>query len=203
MQTEAQKKLINFFVKEGIAPATEIADKLLTLFPDLQDNKFFLEEFDQSKGVEISKLVWISASIEGNPDLTDILGSIDKNELVKMIPDLAPVKKHLDLRKTTEVIQFLIDKDKFGFLAEVLVPVAKEIRFKNGKPIGWTSSRGHSYVGYIYGETRAELLQKASDMALKFFNEEVAKQKKKKAPAAVKKSAPKKPVTKAIKKKKK
>lgn len=61
---------------------------------------------------------------------------------------------------------------KLGFVAEVLMPERRPLRFKNGKCVAWSVYSGINTVEYVYAETIEELVSKAEASTANHYQRE-------------------------------
>lgn len=142
-------------------------------------NKYFWEQLNDVE-VKIDKLFWIALS-EDNSDLKDLLENIPEKDWAILIPEVYNDKQFKVFFKEDELIDLLKDKDKFGFIAEIHVPVCDNFSFIKGKPTSWSSSFGRCQVRYAYGEDRASLFDSIRlqvDAAFAYFVEKAKRPKK-------------------------
>jgi hypothetical protein len=142
-------------------------------------NKEAVERLQQSHDVRIEKMFWIAASLE-NSDLKDLIEEMDDEDFKKCFPDIAQSKHLEEYRNDDELLQALVDYDKFGLVAEIHIPIAKDFSYdEKGKPISWSSSFGHCRVDYVYAETLDLLLSEMEKSGDSHFRDFVKDGKKK------------------------
>lgn len=142
-------------------------------------NKEALERIEQAHGAKIEKMFWIAGSLE-NSDLRDLIEEMDDKALKKCFPEIANSKHLEEYRNDNELLQALVDFDKFGLVAEILIPIAKDFSYdKDGKVSSWSSSGGHCRVDYVYAETLDLLLVEIEKSGDKHFKEFLKDDKKK------------------------
>lgn len=142
-------------------------------------NKEAVERLEQSHDVRIEKMFWIAASLE-NSDLKDLLEEMDDKAFKKCFPEISQSKHLEEYRNDNELLQALIDYDKFGLVAEIHIPIAKDFTYdEKGKPSSWSSSAGHCRVDYVYAETLDLLLAEMEKSGENHFKEFVKEDKRK------------------------
>ena len=142
-------------------------------------NKEAVERLEQAHGAKIEKLFWIAGSLE-NSDLRDLIEEMDDKSLQKCFPEIANSKYLEEYRNDNQLVQALVDFDKFGLVAEILIPIAKDFSYdKKGKPVSWSSSGGHCRVDYVYAETLDLLLAEMEKSGETHFKEFLKDDKKK------------------------
>jgi hypothetical protein len=142
-------------------------------------NKEALERLEQAHGAKIEKMFWIAGSLE-NSDLIDLIEEMDDKAFKKCFPTLADCPYLEEYRNDDEILQALVDKDLFGLVAEILIPIAKDFSYdKDGKVSSWSSSGGHCRVDYVYAETLDLLLSEIEKSGEKHFKKFLKEDKKK------------------------
>jgi len=142
-------------------------------------NKEAVERLEQAHGAKIEKMFWIAGSLE-NSDLRDLIEEMDDKAFKKCFPEIANSPYLEEYRNDNEHVQALVDYDKFGLVAEILIPIAKDFIYdKNGKPVSWSSSGGHCRVDYVYGETLDLLLAEMEKSGETHFKDFLKDDKKK------------------------
>ena len=123
-------------------------------------NRNAVKRFEQSYGVEIEKLYWIAGSLD-NDGLKEFINEMDEKDFENCFPEIFKSEEYQQYQDDNELLQALVDFEKFGFIAEILIPECKNFRFQEGKenPVSWSSFGGVCRVAYCYGETREELLK--------------------------------------------
>lgn len=142
-------------------------------------NKEAVERFEQSHDVRIEKMFWIAVSLE-NSDLKDFLEQMDDKAFNKCFPKISKSKHLEEYRNDNELLQALIDYDKFGLVAEIHIPIARDFTYdEKGKPTSWSLSLGHCRIDYVYAETLDLLLSEMEKSGETHFEEFVKEDKKK------------------------
>jgi hypothetical protein len=143
------------------------------------DNKEAVERLEQAHGAKIEKMFWIAGSLE-NSDLRDLIEEMDDKAFKKCFPEIANSKHLQEYRNDNELLQALVDYDKYGLVAEIHIPIAKEFSYdKKGKPVSWSSSGGHCRVDYVYAETLDLLLAEMEKSGETHFKDFLKDDKKK------------------------
>jgi hypothetical protein len=142
-------------------------------------NKEAVERLEQAHGAKIEKMFWIAGSLD-NSDLRDLIEEMDDKAFKKCFPEIANSPYLEKYRNDNELIQALVDNDKFGLVAEILIPIAKDFSYdKKGKPVSWSSSGGHCRVDYVYAETLDLLLAEMEKSGETHFKDFLKDDKKK------------------------
>lgn len=131
-------------------------------------NKQAVERFEQAYSAKIEKMFWIAGALD-NSDLTELIEDMDDEAFKKCFPEIASSKYYEDYRKDGELLQALCEKNKFGLVAEILIPIADNFSYdKKGKPTRW-STGGSSRIDYVYAETLALLMKEIEKSAAIHF----------------------------------
>lgn len=138
-----------------------------------------VERFDQAHGAKIEKMYWIASSL-GNSDLKDFIESMaDSKGFKKCLPEIANMPHFKKYLKDDDILQAFIDKDKFGLVAEISIPIAKDFNYhENGKIRSWSANGSHCRVDYVYAETLDLLLAEIEKSAESHFKEFIKEDKK-------------------------
>jgi predicted HAD superfamily Cof-like phosphohydrolase len=139
-----------------------------------------LEKFEQANDAMIDRLFWIAGSIESS-NLKDLFEEMDENSLKKYFPEMEELILSGNNIDRYEFRDKLIDIGKFGFIAEIHIPIATGFLFNSeGKPTAWSSSRAHCRVDYVYAESIELLMAEIENISEKHFKEFIEQDKKKK-----------------------
>jgi hypothetical protein len=137
-------------------------------------NKKVVERFEQAQGAKIEKLFWIAGSLE-HCDLKDLIEEMSDEAFENCFPEVFNSPYFEEYRDEGELLQALVDKDKLGLVAEILIPIAKNFSYdQDGNVSSWSSSSGYCQVDYVYGDTLELLLvevEKSADKHFKYFLE--------------------------------
>ena len=129
-------------------------------------NEKAVTRFEQAHGVKIEKMFWIAGSIE-NSSLNDLIADMDDKQFKNCFPEILNVKVY-----EKDFLQALIDYDKFGIVAEILIPIANSFKYSSdGTLLGWSSSGGYCRIDYVYAETLELLLNEIEKSADKHFED--------------------------------
>ncbi len=143
------------------------------------------ERFDQLNSPHIEKLLWFAGCLDdaGRRNIIDEFECIDMDvEKLKKIFDIDVPAPNLDefedeYFQPEDVIEFLIDREKFGLYAEVHFPECSDFEYKDNVPCYWTCNFGISRIEYFYTETLEELMEKIEIQNIIFFQEFIKKDK--------------------------
>lgn len=136
-------------------------------------NREYCDKFDQLNGTQIDKLFWIAGSIE-NSDLEDFLqDEMDNNDWNQLFPQLGPAENEgfNDYLEDKELVQLLIEYEKYGLIAQITIPECYNFRYKEGKLTGWSCHPGIRRIKYIYAETIPELYSEIERVQAAVFEE--------------------------------
>lgn len=140
------------------------------------ENLEVIEILEQANDAMIEKLYWIAASIDCS-DLKNLFEEMDTKYLQKYFPKIVD---EIDSIDRYEFREKLLEMGKFGFIAEIHIPIASDFIFnEKGEPSAWSSNRGCSRVEYVYAETSELLLEEIVSAAEITFREFVEKAKNK------------------------
>ncbi len=138
-------------------------------------NREYVDRFDQLNGTQIGKLFWIAASLENFSDLEEFLQEMEDGVWNEILPECGPSEnEHFEeYRDDNQLIQLLIDHDKYGFIAEILTPECSNFRYdEDGKLTGWSTHHGSRTINYVYAETIEGLyaaIEKVSEVEFEYF----------------------------------
>jgi len=124
----------------------------------MSNNKESVERFEQAHAAKIVSLFWIAGSLEES-GLKEMLDEVSNDDFERMFPDVYNGGISAEYHAGEELLQGLIDYNKFGFIAEVNFPKCDEFRFENNRPVSWSVHDGVCSVKHVYAETTEELLQ--------------------------------------------
>ena len=143
-------------------------------------NRDAVERFDQAYGAKIEKLYWVAGSLEDR-ELNDFINEMEEKDFEECFPEIFKSEHYQQYQDDDELLQALVDFNKFGLLAYVLFPECKNFTFKEGreKPVSWSSSAGVCRVAFCYGENREELLKSIEKKSKEIFQEYVQEHKSK------------------------
>jgi hypothetical protein len=145
------------------------------------NNKQALEKFDgYLHGAFIDKLFWIAASWESS-ELKELMEELSERDWLKAMPELKECEYLTEAYEKRQMFEVIVNFQKFGFLAEIHYPICHGFSFgENGKPTSWSSNNGRCRIGYVYAETREELITKIQADADELFQEFINDDRKKK-----------------------
>lgn len=146
-------------------------------------NKEALERFDQAHDARIEKMFWIAGSLQ-NRDLKDMIEEMDDKAFKRCFPEIASSPYFEEYKNDDDLMQAMVDKNKFGIIAEILIPIARAFNYdKKGSPTSWTTS-GSFRPDYVYAETLEGLMgeiEKLAGVHFKTFLDDDKKKMKKSA----------------------
>lgn len=142
-------------------------------------NTIAIERIEQACDANVDKLVWVAASFDQSALKDMIEDLLCFNRVKEAFPDFNEAK-YEDADNYDSIREFLVDTKKFGFIAQVFVPICKNFMYENGSKHPWTWSSGSaSRVVFIYAESTDELVRKIEKAAKALFNEFMEYDKKK------------------------
>jgi hypothetical protein len=143
------------------------------------ENKNAAERFDQMHSATVERMFWIGCSLTSD-GFAELSRSLMEGDFAEMFLDV-DIKKLNEYRDDENTVQFFIDRNKLGFIAEISVPQCHEFQYQPGKgrPIKWSVDNSVSRVVYCYGETPDELINKIEKSVEKCFSSDIELDKKK------------------------
>lgn len=144
------------------------------------NNKEIFDYFFENN-IEIANLIWIAASSDTHELETMIEDIENLEDLKEVFTDIDFFKNsEYFLKKTDEIIFDIIDNDKLGFLAEVLVKERYCYDFdEEEKPTSYLINPAISKILYCYGDTLEALINqiyiKSSEIIKSFEESELEK----------------------------
>jgi hypothetical protein len=133
------------------------------------NNEKFAKEIEETcYGAQITKLIWVAASLSYNNDLKELY----ENEWQQMQKDIDHILPEITPDDYDGFIEHLIDSNHLGLIAELHIPVPDKFHVKEGedKPWAWSSGYGHCALHYIYADTMEELVQQMKNKSEQHFN---------------------------------
>lgn len=144
------------------------------------NNSELLERFDQLNSARVNKLFFVAMMIE-NSDLEDFLQNIEDTSWKELFPEIFENPNFEDYRQDKELVQMIIEYSKYGFIAEVYHPKCCNFVFgEDEKIIGFSILLGIYQIGYVYAESREELLAAIEAQTEKFQEYYMSQEKKQK-----------------------
>lgn len=135
-------------------------------------NRKALDRFEQASNAKIEKLFWIAGSLE-NSDLHSLLDDLDDDQWEKLFPEIYN-SKFFEANKNSADNFGLVDFLKFGFIAEVTIPLCDNFRYGKNKTTPESWSTGYvSHICYVYAETPEQLLKLIEAEAKFWFKEDI------------------------------
>lgn len=144
-------------------------------------NKEAVEIFDQAHSSEVAQLFWIAASLENRRNLEDFMEEMTDEDIMQCFPEIAKSQYFESYKEGRELTQALVNFEKFGLLAQILVPECSKFNYNGKKPVSWSVNSGTCRIAYIYAETMEGLAAEVVKASERIFKQYVAKDKKKKA----------------------
>jgi hypothetical protein len=142
-------------------------------------NKEAVERFSKAQDIRIEKMFWIAGSLE-NSELRDLMEEISDKALKKCFPEIANSQYLKEYVNDNELVQALCDFDKYGMVAEILIPICDSFSYdKNNKPVSWSSSAGSCRIDYVYSDTLEGLMIEIEKSGEEHFKEFLKSDKKK------------------------
>lgn len=141
---------------------------------NLQAVKFFDQKVHASY---IKQMYWIAGSME-NGDFVEFISEMPQKELQKLFPKALNEDVFIDDLDTR--IEFLINYNKFGFIAEIHHPEHHDFRFdEKGEVKSSSINMGSCRISYAYAETTDELLTAILLNSEVIYDEYIKKDQKK------------------------
>ena len=143
-------------------------------------NSEAVERFDQAHGAKIENLYWIAGSLD-NSDFKDKIEELEDRDIEKCFPEIFNSPHYEEYKNNGELLQALVDFEKFGLLAEIHLPECTDFSYEKGKkyPTSWSIIGSVCRIEYCYGETLSELMKEIEKCSRKVFKEYIAKDKNK------------------------
>ena len=141
-------------------------------------NREYSELFDGSTyGTYIYKLFWIAGSIE-NSEFKDFLEELDDDNWKQCLPEFRNSSYYEEYQRNNDLVQALIDLNKFGFIAELRHPKCYDFDYNNNNEIiGHSVSMAVCRISYVYAENHDEMMAKIQESAEKIYNEYIKNDK--------------------------
>lgn len=133
-----------------------------------------VERFGQSNSTRIAKLFWIAGSLS-NYELEDLLQEMEDLNFKNCFPDIFNSEYFEQYRDDKQLIQALVDFNKFGLIAEIYIPKADNFKYEKGEPVSWSVHEGNCRVEYVYAETLELLMDGIEKTSESVFQEYIKK----------------------------
>lgn len=142
------------------------------------NNSELIERFDKLNAARVDKLFFIAMMID-NRDLEGLLQDIEDESWKEIFPEIFENPHFEEYKQDNELIQLLMEYSKYGFIAEVHHPKCYNFVYDiDDKVIGFSIQPGISMSGYVYAETREELLAAIEAQSEKFHEYYIAQENK-------------------------
>lgn len=145
-------------------------------------NKNALDQFGEM-GCVVYHLHWIALSLNDDErddnNLFETLTDIKVEKLLKVFGvNNVPAGTYPEFFNREQLWEFIVQHHRFGFFIEVGKDVCKNFTYRDGKPIGWSSSGSMRRIFYAYAETSKGLLHAIEKENEVLFNDMMALDKK-------------------------
>lgn len=117
--------------------------------------------------------------LQRGSDLDDILDVFDDEYKVsKIFAERSEIRIPSEFEDVDDLQDWIADNKLTGVFMTVEIPVCSDFDFENGSPKGWSASRGHCYLKYIYTEDLSSIIDKIKEFKTELFDYDVKKAKK-------------------------
>lgn len=139
------------------------------------NNEEAIDRFEQTHA-QIEKMVWIAGALEMPWDFEDMLGDMTKDDWKHALPEIYNNEYFDEYFEDNNMVQGLIDSNKFGILAQISVAQCYNFNLNDdGKPIAWGINSGIRRNEYFYGETLEQILEQAENFSKEWFDIDLKK----------------------------
>jgi len=133
-----------------------------------------VNRFSQAHGAKIENLFWIAGAME-NDDFKQLIDDLGESHWASLFPDIYNSGSFQEYVTDEDVLQMLLDFNKYGLIAEILLPTCDNFKYDGDKPVSWSVKHWNCRVAYVYAETMEELLTEIEIVAETTFQEYMTK----------------------------